>query len=130
VTASLYKAAADNLIPQRKKVSFFSRRFMTERIATGTVGLTPLLVTIAYHIVDALPKLTNRFRNLRSLVEFGEGMEEITRFRTIWSGALVGIGYLLGGLIPLMPYFIIADNVLKALLYVFCRNAAFPALIG
>lgn len=103
---------------------------MTERIATGTVGLTPLLVTIAYHIVDALPKLTNHFRNLRSLVEFGEGMEEITRFRTIWSGALVGIGYLLGGLIPLMPYFIIADNVLKALLYVFCRNAAFPMLIG
>ena len=90
---------------------------MTERIATGTVGLTPLLVTTFDHIVDALLKADEPFsETLRSLVEFGEGMEEITRFRTIWSGALVGIGYLLGGLIPLMSYFIIADNVLKALL--------------
>lgn len=39
------------------------------------------------------------------LLKFGEGLEEVTTRRMYVSAFTIGIGYLLGGLIPLLPYF-------------------------
>ncbi|CCM01991.1 uncharacterized protein FIBRA_04065 [Fibroporia radiculosa] len=39
------------------------------------------------------------------LVKFGEGMEEVPTRRLYISAFTIGMGYLLGGLIPLLPYF-------------------------
>lgn len=44
-------------------------------------------------------------------------MQETTRLRMIVSGITVGMGYLIGGIIPLMPYLIVKDDVLLALWY-------------
>jgi VIT1/CCC1 family predicted Fe2+/Mn2+ transporter len=39
------------------------------------------------------------------LLRFGEGIEEIPNRRMYTSAFTIGMGYLLGGLIPLLPYF-------------------------
>ena len=39
------------------------------------------------------------------LLKFGEGLEEVTTRRMYVSAFTIGMGYLLGGLIPLLPYF-------------------------
>ncbi|KAI0061226.1 DUF125-domain-containing protein [Artomyces pyxidatus] len=41
------------------------------------------------------------------LLKFGEGLEEIPTRRLYLSAFTIGMGYLLGGLIPLLPYFFI-----------------------
>ncbi|KAL5520851.1 CCC1 [Sanghuangporus sanghuang] len=41
------------------------------------------------------------------LLKFGEGMEEVPTKRLYISAFTIGMGYLLGGLIPLFPYFFI-----------------------
>ncbi|KAF8872257.1 VIT family-domain-containing protein [Gymnopilus junonius] len=42
------------------------------------------------------------------LLKFGQGMEEVPNRRMYISAFTLGIGYLLGGIIPLIPYFFIA----------------------
>jgi VIT1/CCC1 family predicted Fe2+/Mn2+ transporter len=42
------------------------------------------------------------------LLKFGEGMEEIPTRRLYISAFTIGMGYLCGGIIPLLPYFFIA----------------------
>ncbi len=39
------------------------------------------------------------------LLKFGEGLEEIPTRRLFTSAFTIGLGYLIGGLIPLLPYF-------------------------
>lgn len=39
------------------------------------------------------------------LLKFGEGLEEVPTRRLYTSALTIGMGYLLGGLIPLLPYF-------------------------
>ncbi|TFK52950.1 DUF125-domain-containing protein [Heliocybe sulcata] len=41
------------------------------------------------------------------LLKFGEGIEEVPTMRMYTSAFTIGMGYLLGGLIPLLPYFFI-----------------------
>ncbi|TCD63423.1 hypothetical protein EIP91_005423 [Steccherinum ochraceum] len=41
------------------------------------------------------------------LLKFGEGLEEVPTRRLYVSALTIGMGYLLGGLIPLLPYFFI-----------------------
>ncbi|KAI0342400.1 DUF125-domain-containing protein [Trametopsis cervina] len=41
------------------------------------------------------------------LLKFGEGLEEVTTRRMYVSAFTIGMGYLLGGFIPLLPYFFI-----------------------
>ncbi|THH08224.1 hypothetical protein EW145_g2844 [Phellinidium pouzarii] len=50
------------------------------------------------------------------LLKFGEGLEEVPTRRLYVSALTIGLGYLLGGLIPLLPYFFIARAHI-ALLY-------------
>ncbi|KAF9078325.1 VIT family-domain-containing protein [Rhodocollybia butyracea] len=50
------------------------------------------------------------------LLKFGEGMEEVPTKRLYISAFTIGMGYLLGGLIPLLPYFFI-DQAHVALIY-------------
>ncbi|KXN91553.1 Vacuolar iron transporter 1 [Leucoagaricus sp. SymC.cos] len=42
------------------------------------------------------------------LLRFGEGLEEVPTLRLYVSAFTIGMGYLVGGLIPLLPYFFIA----------------------
>lgn len=88
-------AVADSLLRVERETVFTvpSRNF--KGYMTGQVGNDPGLSTF--------------------LVRFGEGMEETTRLRTFTSGFTVGMGYLLGGIIPLLPYIICKDSVLTAL---------------
>ena len=46
------------------------------------------------------------------LLKFGEGLEEVTTRRMYVSAFTIGMGYLLGGFIPLLPYFFGASAVL------------------
>lgn len=41
------------------------------------------------------------------LLKFGEGMEEIPKRRAYISAVTIGLGYLVGGIIPLIPYFFV-----------------------
>ncbi|KAG1740580.1 VIT family-domain-containing protein [Suillus lakei] len=41
------------------------------------------------------------------LLKFGEGMEEISKRRVYVSALTIGLGYLVGGIIPLIPYFFV-----------------------
>ncbi|PSS34209.1 hypothetical protein PHLCEN_2v1719 [Hermanssonia centrifuga] len=41
------------------------------------------------------------------LLKFGEGLEEVTTRRMYVSALTIGMGYLLGGLVPLVPYFFV-----------------------
>ncbi|GJE86378.1 VIT family-domain-containing protein [Phanerochaete sordida] len=50
------------------------------------------------------------------LLKFGEGLEEVTTRRMYVSAFTIGMGYLLGGLIPLLPYFFVA-RARTALIY-------------
>jgi len=50
------------------------------------------------------------------LLKFGEGLEEIPTRRLYISALTIALGYLLGGLIPLFPYFFVA-NAQIALVY-------------
>lgn len=50
------------------------------------------------------------------LLKFGDGMVEVPDARMYISAFTIGTGYFLGGLVPLLPYFFIA-NVQIALLY-------------
>lgn len=50
------------------------------------------------------------------LLRFGEGMEEIPNRRMYISAVTIGMGYLLGGIIPLLPYFFISKAI-EALQY-------------
>ncbi|KAJ3983024.1 Ccc1 family [Lentinula detonsa] len=50
------------------------------------------------------------------LLKFGEGMEEVPTKRLYISAFTIGMGYLIGGLIPLLPYFFI-DKAQVALIY-------------
>jgi VIT1/CCC1 family predicted Fe2+/Mn2+ transporter len=50
------------------------------------------------------------------LLKFGEGMEEVPTKRLYISAFTIGMGYFLGGLIPLLPYFFI-NPAQTALIY-------------
>ncbi|KAG2032945.1 VIT family-domain-containing protein [Suillus americanus] len=50
------------------------------------------------------------------LLKFGEGMEEIPTRRLYISAFTIGMGYLIGGIIPLLPYFFI-PHAIEALKY-------------
>ncbi|KAI0036979.1 membrane fraction protein [Vararia minispora EC-137] len=50
------------------------------------------------------------------LLKFGEGLEEVPTRRLYVSAVTIGLGYLLGGIIPLIPYFFVA-RARVALLY-------------
>ncbi|KAG1868370.1 VIT family-domain-containing protein [Suillus subalutaceus] len=50
------------------------------------------------------------------LLKFGEGMEEVPTRRLYISAFTIGMGYLLGGIIPLLPYFFISEAI-EALKY-------------
>ncbi|KIJ63582.1 hypothetical protein HYDPIDRAFT_113052 [Hydnomerulius pinastri MD-312] len=50
------------------------------------------------------------------LLKFGEGMEEVPTRRLYISAITIGLGYLIGGIIPLFPYFFVATAHV-ALLY-------------
>ncbi|KAG8725933.1 hypothetical protein FRC12_023876 [Ceratobasidium sp. 428] len=50
------------------------------------------------------------------LLKFGEGMEEVPTTRLYISAFTIGTGYLVGGLVPLVPYFFV-DAARVALLY-------------
>ncbi|KAE9403779.1 membrane fraction protein [Gymnopus androsaceus JB14] len=50
------------------------------------------------------------------LLKFGEGMEEVPTKRLYISAFTIGMGYLIGGLIPLFPYFFIG-HAQTALMY-------------
>ncbi|KAL0581684.1 Protein ccc1 [Marasmius crinis-equi] len=50
------------------------------------------------------------------LLKFGQGMEEVPTKRLYISAFTIGMGYLVGGLIPLSPYFFIS-NAQTALIY-------------
>jgi len=50
------------------------------------------------------------------LLKFGEGLEEVPTKRLYLSAFTIGMGYLIGGLIPLLPYFFIS-RVHVALMY-------------
>ncbi|KAG1750399.1 VIT family-domain-containing protein [Suillus paluster] len=43
------------------------------------------------------------------LLRFGEGMEEISKRRVYISALTIGLGYLVGGIIPLIPYFFVPE---------------------
>ncbi|KAG1853167.1 VIT family-domain-containing protein [Suillus subalutaceus] len=43
------------------------------------------------------------------LLKFGEGMEEISKRRVYMSALTIGFGYLVGGIIPLIPYFFVSE---------------------
>ncbi|KAG1872951.1 VIT family-domain-containing protein [Suillus subalutaceus] len=45
------------------------------------------------------------------LLKFGEGMEEIPNRRLYISAFTIGMGYLLGGIIPLLPYFFLSQAI-------------------
>ncbi|KAG2358267.1 VIT family-domain-containing protein [Suillus spraguei] len=50
------------------------------------------------------------------LLKFGEGLEEIPTRRLYISAVTIGMGYLCGGIVPLLPYFFI-PRAIKALQY-------------
>ncbi|EJT96848.1 DUF125-domain-containing protein [Dacryopinax primogenitus] len=50
------------------------------------------------------------------LLKFGEGMEEVPTRRLYLSALTIGLGYFLGGLIPLLPYFFF-ESANMALIY-------------
>jgi len=50
------------------------------------------------------------------LIKFGDGLEEIPDKRMYISAFTIGLGYLVGGLIPLLPYFFI-QQAFRALIY-------------
>lgn len=50
------------------------------------------------------------------LLKFGEGIEEVPTLRLYVSAFTIGMGYLLGGLIPLLPYFFV-ERAHVALMY-------------
>ena len=50
------------------------------------------------------------------LLKFGEGLEEVPTKRLYISAITIGLGYLIGGIIPLIPYFFI-ERARVALLY-------------
>jgi VIT1/CCC1 family predicted Fe2+/Mn2+ transporter len=50
------------------------------------------------------------------LLKFGEGIEEVPTRRLYVSAFTIGLGYLLGGIVPLVPYFFIA-RAHRALVY-------------
>ncbi|KIP05608.1 hypothetical protein PHLGIDRAFT_14405 [Phlebiopsis gigantea 11061_1 CR5-6] len=50
------------------------------------------------------------------LLKFGEGLEEVTTARMYISAFTIGMGYLLGGIIPLLPYFFV-PRARTALIY-------------
>ncbi|KZV93917.1 DUF125-domain-containing protein [Exidia glandulosa HHB12029] len=61
------------------------------------------------------------------LLKFGEGLEEVPTRRLYTSAFTIGMGYLLGGLIPLLPYFF-TPKASVGLLYS-CLLTAFVLLI-
>lgn len=48
------------------------------------------------------------------LLHFGEGLEPVPSFRMYASAATIGLGYLVGGAIPLLPYFFIREFFCKS----------------
>jgi len=50
------------------------------------------------------------------LLKFGEGMEEVPTVRLYTSAFTIGAGYLVGGLVPLVPYFFV-ESARTGLLY-------------
>lgn len=44
------------------------------------------------------------------LLQFGQGVEPIPKIRMYSSAATIGLGYLVGGFIPLLPYFFIRET--------------------
>ncbi|KAF8964826.1 VIT family-domain-containing protein [Flammula alnicola] len=50
------------------------------------------------------------------LLKFGQGLEEVPNKRMYVSAFTIGLGYLLGGIIPLLPYFFL-HNAQVALIY-------------
>ncbi|KAL4072195.1 VIT family-domain-containing protein [Scleroderma yunnanense] len=50
------------------------------------------------------------------LLKFGEGLEEVPTKRLYTSAVTIGLGYLVGGIIPLLPYFFVS-RAYVALLY-------------
>jgi VIT1/CCC1 family predicted Fe2+/Mn2+ transporter len=44
------------------------------------------------------------------LLQFGQGVEPVPKSRMYSSAATIGLGYLVGGFIPLLPYFFICEH--------------------
>ncbi|EGO01184.1 hypothetical protein SERLA73DRAFT_134452 [Serpula lacrymans var. lacrymans S7.3] len=63
------------------------------------------------------------------LLKFGEGMEEVPTRRLYISAFTIGMGYLIGGIIPLLPYFFIARAHI-ALLYSCLLTGAVLLIFG
>ncbi|KAF8327577.1 VIT family-domain-containing protein [Cantharellus anzutake] len=61
------------------------------------------------------------------LLKFGEGMEEVPTARLYISAFTIGMGYFIGGLIPLLPYFFI--NVAQVALIYSCIITGIVLLI-
>ncbi|EJD43141.1 DUF125-domain-containing protein [Auricularia subglabra TFB-10046 SS5] len=63
------------------------------------------------------------------LLKFGEGIEEVPNRRMYASAFTIGMGYLLGGLIPLLPYFF-TPKAATGLLYSCLLTAAVLLVFG
>ena len=46
------------------------------------------------------------------LLQFGQGVEPVPKSRMYSSAATIGVGYLVGGAIPLLPYFFICEYLI------------------
>ncbi|THH04543.1 hypothetical protein EW145_g5444 [Phellinidium pouzarii] len=66
--------------------------------------------------VEARAQRWNEEAMTEFLLKFGEGLEEVPTRRLYISAVTIGLGYLVGGIIPLLPYFFI-PHARKALLY-------------
>ena len=62
------------------------------------------------------------------LLKFGEGLEEVPTRRLYISAFTIGMGYLLGGLIPLLPYFFGVCSSLVPFDTASHHDAQFPSL--
>lgn len=64
------------------------------------------------------------------LVEIGQGLEPITRTRVYSSALTIGLSYMIGGLIPLLPYIVIKNNLHHALFVSIGITGALLLLFG
>jgi VIT1/CCC1 family predicted Fe2+/Mn2+ transporter len=53
------------------------------------------------------------------LLQFGQGVEPVSKFRMYASAATIGLGYLVGGAIPLLPYFFIREQYFRFFFWLF-----------
>jgi len=61
------------------------------------------------------------------LLQFGQGVEPVPRSRMYSSAATIGVGYLMGGAIPLLPYFFIREYLVMQKLLDIDTNLVVPS---